>query len=157
MHEANSIKLLYRGVSKDDPESVLIHQAEEGIAIAFFKASREADEATGHIYDSTVITSYFAGQQRWKSYLLYVLLTAPLSATKETIEKFVKEYGDEVVIDYDLNKINDHKSHSFYNVTSFEAFAKILDTPFAREWDKDNICKDIVYRLEGPLQVFVIG
>ena len=36
---------------------------------------------------------------------------------EETIEKFVKEYGDGVVIDYDLNKINDHKSHSFYNVT----------------------------------------
>ena len=68
-----------------------------------------------------------------------------------TIEKFVKEYGDGVVIDYDLNKINDHKSHSFYNVTSLEAFAKILDNPFAREWDKANNCKDIVYKLEGPL------
>ena len=32
---------------------------------------------------------------------------------EETIEKFVKEYGDGVVIDYDLNKINDNKSHSF--------------------------------------------
>ena len=49
---------------------------------------------------------------------------------EETIEKFVKDYGDGVVIDYDLNKINDHKSHSFYNVTSLEAFAKILDNPF---------------------------
>ena len=45
----------------------------------------------------------------------------------------------------------DHNSHSFYNVTSIEAFAKILDNPFAREWDKANNCKDIVYRLEGPL------
>ena len=71
--------------------------------------------------------------------LIVCTFTAPLSAKKETIEKFVKEYGDEVVNDYDLNKINDHKSHSFYNVTSFEAFAKILDTPFAREWDKANI------------------
>ena len=72
---------------------------------------------------------------------------------EETIEKFVKEYGDGVVIDYDLNKINDHKSHSFYNVTSLEAFAKILDNPFAREWDKANNCKDIVYKLEGHLQI----
>ena len=46
---------------------------------------------------------------------------------EETIEKFVKDYGDGVVIDYDLNKINDHQSHSFYNVTSLEAFAKILE------------------------------
>ena len=59
---ADAIKPLYRGVSKDDPESVVvIHQAEEGIAKAFFEASREAVEATGHIYDSTVITSYLAG------------------------------------------------------------------------------------------------
>ena len=70
---------------------------------------------------------------------------------EETIEKFVKEYCDGVVIDYDLNKINAHKSHSFYNVTSLDAFAKILDNPFAREWDKANNCKDIVYKLEGPL------
>ena len=39
MHEANAIKPLYRGVCKDDPESVVvIHQAEEGIAKAFFEA-----------------------------------------------------------------------------------------------------------------------
>ena len=70
---------------------------------------------------------------------------------EETIEKFVKEYGDEVVIDYDLNKNNDHKLHSLYNVTSLKAFAKILDNPFAREWDKANNCKDIVYRIKGPV------
>ena len=43
MHEANSIKplSLYRGVSKDDPESVVvIHQAEEGVAKGFFESSR---------------------------------------------------------------------------------------------------------------------
>ena len=67
---------------------------------------------------------------------------------EETIEKYVKEYGDGVVINYDLNKINDHKSHSFYDVSSLEAFLEILDTSFAREWDKENNCKDIVYKLE---------
>ncbi len=62
MNEANSMKPLYRGSSKDDPESiVVIQQAEEGVAKAFFGASREAVEATGPIYNSTVITSYFAG------------------------------------------------------------------------------------------------
>ena len=58
------------------------------------------------------------------------------------------KYGDGVVIDYDLNKINDHKSHFFCNVTSLEAFIEILDTSFAREWDKSNNCKDIVYKHE---------
>ena len=61
MHEANSIKPLFRGVSKDDPESVVvIQQAEEGVAKAFFEANRDAVEATGHIWDSTLITSYLA-------------------------------------------------------------------------------------------------
>ena len=62
LHKVNAVKPLYRGVDKDDPQSVVVvHQAEEGIAKAFFEASREAVEATGHIYDSTVITSYLAG------------------------------------------------------------------------------------------------
>ena len=60
----------------------------------------------------------------------------------------VKEQGDGIVIDYDLVKINDHKSHSFYTVSSLEEFVKMLDTEWAREWDKANNCKDIVYKLE---------
>ena len=67
---------------------------------------------------------------------------------KETVEQWVKEQWDGIVIDYDLVKINDHKSHSFFNVSSLENFAKMLDTEWAREWDKVNNCKDIVYRLE---------
>ena len=63
---------------------------------------------------------------------------------QETIEKWVKQQGDGIVVDYELVKINDHKSHSFYTVSSLEEFAKMLDT----EWDKANNCKDIVYKLE---------
>ena len=62
MHKNNAIKHLYSGVCKDNSESIVVtHQAEEGVARSFFEASREAVEATGHIYDSTVITSYLAG------------------------------------------------------------------------------------------------
>ena len=43
---------------------------------------------------------------------------------EETIEKFVKEYADGVVIEYDLNKINDHKSHYFYNAQVLKLFQK---------------------------------
>ena len=39
-----------------------------------------------------------------------------------------KEKRDWIVFDYDLVKINDHKSHSFYAVSSSEEFAKMLDT-----------------------------
>jgi len=78
---------------------------------------------------------------------LYVPLIAHLSTTKKRLKSF-NEYGDGVVIDYDLNISNDRKSHCFYNVKSLKAFAEILDTPFAREWDKENNCKDIVYKFE---------
>ncbi len=37
---------------------------------------------------------------------------------EETIEKFVKEYGDGVVLDYDLNKINE-KSYCAYRSKTF--------------------------------------
>ena len=52
----------YKGVKKDDPTSViLIEQGEEGKSIAMFKdpAVKPLIESAGHIYDSTVITSYF--------------------------------------------------------------------------------------------------
>ena len=79
---------------------------------------------------------------------MYVLFDCSFEYYEETIEKFVNEYADVVVIDYDLNKINDHKSHSFYNVISLKAFAEILDTPFVSEWDKENNYKYIVYKPE---------
>ena len=61
MHKANSVKPLYRGVSKDDTQSVVvIHQAEEGVAKAMFEGARDRIEAGGHIWDSTVISSYLA-------------------------------------------------------------------------------------------------
>ena len=67
---------------------------------------------------------------------------------EETFDQSVKEQGDGIVNDYDLVKIIDHKSHSFYTVSSFEDFPKMLDTEWAREWDKENNCKDIFYKLE---------
>ena len=61
MHKANGITPLYRGVSKNDPESVVvIHQGEEGAAKEMFAGAREIAESSGHIVDSTVVTSYLA-------------------------------------------------------------------------------------------------
>ena len=67
---------------------------------------------------------------------------------EETVQQWVKEQGKGVVIDYELEKINDYKSHSFYAVSSFQECANMLDKEWAREWDKANNCKDIVYKLE---------
>ena len=52
-----------------------------------------------------------------------------------------------IIIDYDLVKINDHKLHSFNIVSSSDQFAKMLDKEWAREWDKSDNCKDIVYKI----------
>ena len=61
MQKANLFTPLYRGVSKDDSQSVVIvHQAEEGVAKAMFEGAREPIEAAGHIWDTTVISSYLA-------------------------------------------------------------------------------------------------
>ena len=67
---------------------------------------------------------------------------------EKTIQRWVKEQEERIVIDYELVKINDHKSHSFYTVSSLEEFSEMLNTEWAREWDKANNCKDIVYKLE---------
>ncbi len=62
MNKARGIICLHRGVKKDDPKSViLIEQGEAGKSIAMFEdpAVKPLIESAGHIYDSTVISSYF--------------------------------------------------------------------------------------------------
>ena len=51
-----------KGVKKEDPSSVIIiEQGEEGKSIAMFEdpAVKPLIESAGHIYNSTVISSYF--------------------------------------------------------------------------------------------------
>ena len=67
---------------------------------------------------------------------------------EKTIAQWVKDQGDGIVIDYELVKIDDHKSHSFYTVSSLDDFTEMLNTEWAREWDRVNNCKDMVYKLE---------
>ena len=60
-YERKKFVCLYRGIKKEDPSSaVVIEQAEEGKSIAMFSNPevRPLIEKAGHIYDSTVITSY---------------------------------------------------------------------------------------------------
>ena len=59
-----------------------------------------------------------------------------------------KEQGEGIFIDYELIKINDHKSHSFYTVSSLEEFLIMFDTEWSREWNKANNCKDIIYKMQ---------
>ena len=62
MNKERGIICLYKGVKKDDPTNViLIEQGEEGQSVAMFTdpAMIQLIESAGHIYDSTVISSYF--------------------------------------------------------------------------------------------------
>ena len=62
MNKERGIVCLYKGVKKDDPTNViLIEQGEEGKSVAMFEdpAVKPLIESAGHIYDSTVISSYF--------------------------------------------------------------------------------------------------
>ena len=62
MNKERGIICLYKGVKKDDPTSViLIKQGEEGKSISMFKdlAVKLSIESAGHIYNWTVISSYF--------------------------------------------------------------------------------------------------
>ena len=62
MNKERGIICLYKGVKKEDPTSViLIEQGEEGKSIAMFEDPevKPLIESAGHIYDSTVISSYF--------------------------------------------------------------------------------------------------
>ena len=62
INRERGIVCLYKGVKKNDPTSViLIEQGEEGKSIAMFQdpVVKPLIESAGHIYDSTVITSYF--------------------------------------------------------------------------------------------------
>jgi len=53
----------YNGAKKDDPTNVILfEQGEEGKSIAIFEGPAVKPlliESAGHIYDSTVISSYF--------------------------------------------------------------------------------------------------
>ena len=58
---------------------------------------------------------------------------------EETFNQWVKEQGDRIEKDYDLVKINDHKSHYSYTDLNLEDFAKMLD----KELDKELITAKI--------------
>ena len=62
MNKERGIVCLYKGGKKEDPTSViLIEQGEEGKSKAMFEdpTVKPLIESAGHIYDSTVMTSYF--------------------------------------------------------------------------------------------------
>ena len=59
MHEAVGIRSIFRGVSKDDPSKICaIQQAPIGVAQKIFEDNKEMIRNSGHIIESTLISTY---------------------------------------------------------------------------------------------------
>ena len=52
------------------------------------------------------------------------------------------------VSNWEIAKVNDHKSIMVMNVTDFEAMAAFMTSEEMKQWDKDHGCVDTVYSLE---------
>ena len=61
---------------------------------------------------------------------------------------FLEEMRKEFVNDYDFVKLNEYKSHLLMNCTDLEKLGAEMQSPFAKEWDKKNNCKDAVYSIK---------
>ena len=73
------------------------------------------------------------------------------NCTFEDFEAMVKESEEavsEFISEYELVKVNDHKSIFMCNCSDMEAFEAMMSSPEMKEWDKENNCVDIVYSLE---------
>ena len=49
------------------------------------------------------------------------------------MSQLVTEDGSGIVIGYELVRINDNKFHSFFTVSSFENFSRMMNTGYERE------------------------
>ena len=45
-------------------------------------------------------------------------------------------------------KVNEHKSHLLMKCTDLGKLGAEMESPFAKEWDKKNNCKDTVYSIK---------
>ena len=63
----------------------------------------------------------------------------------------VKEGEEEAsafITDYELVKVNDHKSILLLNCMDMEAFQALMISPEMKQWDEENGCVDIVYSMK---------
>ena len=73
------------------------------------------------------------------------------NCTIDEFEVVVKESEEEMsafVSDYELIKVNDHKSILLINCTDMEALQALMTTPEMKQWDEENGCVDTVYSME---------
>ena len=63
------------------------------------------------------------------------------------VADFHEKEGYKYVEEYEIIKVNDHKSHLILKVKDLGGFAAATSTPEMKEWDKKNGYKDICYLL----------
>ena len=61
---------------------------------------------------------------------------------------FLEEMCKKFITDYEFVKVNEHKSHLLTNFTYLEKLGAEMESPFTKEWDKKNNCKDAVSSIE---------
>ncbi len=86
-------------------------------------------------------------------FFMNTLIISTFSCTYEDFKNdvttlFLEEMCKEFVTDYEFVKVNEHKSHLLMNCTDLEKLGAEMESPFAKEWDKKNNCKDTVYSIE---------
>ena len=68
-----------------------------------------------------------------------ICIVSTYDCTFEEFEAIVTESQDEVsafVSEWELIKVNDHKSVMFVNCTDMDAMAAFMSTPEMQEWDR---------------------
>ena len=85
------------------------------------------------------------------SFFMNTLIVSTFECVFEDFDKFVADFheeeGHKYVEEYELIKVNEHKSHLILKVKDLEGFAAATSTPEMKKWDKENGYKDICYSL----------
>ena len=81
------------------------------------------------------------------------LMISTYSCTFEEFEKEITEnfFGclvKDYVSDNEFVKVNDHKEHKLIQITDMDEFGASLESNEAKEFDRRNNCKDVVYSLD---------
>ena len=66
----------------------------------------------------------------------------------EVVVKESKEKMSAFISDYELVKVNDHKSILLINCTDMDTLQAFMTSPEIKQWDEENGCVDIVYSME---------
>ena len=141
----------------DDPKAIYQHAAEWGEFLNWETTPVFTDEEAGPIvakvYSQKEIDSLSKIKGQLAPFSMNTLIISTFSCTFEEFKKdvtslFLEEMCKEFVTDYEFVKVNEHKSHLLMNCTDLEKLGAEMESPFAKEWDKKNNCKDTVYSID---------